>query len=109
MEKKGLEAYVKKFTYRANKIFDKEDTAKLKSGKALNEAGEFLQNNPFGLAGGAGLTDMKGDTQKDRVLTTARAMGARDYLVQNFKLDNTRVKPLRLGNSTEGHDGAACE
>jgi phospholipid/cholesterol/gamma-HCH transport system substrate-binding protein len=101
--------YVKKFTYSANKIFDKEDTAKLKSGKALNEAGEFLQNNPFGLAVVAGLTDMKGDTQKDRDLTTARAMVARDYLVQNFKLDDTRIKTIGLGKSTEISDGGAVE
>src|SRR5258708_13100748 len=84
--------YVKKFTYSANKIFDKEDTAKLKSGKALNEAGEFLQNNPFGLAVVAGLTDMKGDKQKDRVLTTARAMVPPHYPGPHFKFDHTPIK-----------------
>lgn len=35
---------------------------------------------------------MKGDTQKDRLLTEARAMVVRDYLVQNLRLNDTRVK-----------------
>src|SRR5437870_12261125 len=40
----------KKFAYEANKIFDKPETAKLKNDKTLNDAGEYLQNNRFGVA-----------------------------------------------------------
>ena len=43
-------AVSKTFTYEAAKLFDKPDTAKLKSAKALNEAGKFLETNAFGLA-----------------------------------------------------------
>jgi hypothetical protein len=52
---------------------------------------------------------MKGDTEKDRLLTKARAMVARDYLVQNFKLDDTRIKTIGLGKSTEIGEGGALE
>ena len=40
---------------------------------------------------------MTGDSDKDRVLTQARAMVVRNYLVENSKLDDTRIKSLGLG------------
>ena len=51
----------------------------------LDAAGTFLQTTPFGLAVVAGSSDMKGDTSQQRVLTEARAMVVRDYLVQKFR------------------------
>jgi phospholipid/cholesterol/gamma-HCH transport system substrate-binding protein len=95
----------KQFDYDAKKIFDKPGTAKLKDDKALNEAGNYLQGNPFGLAVVAAYTDEKGDTEKDRTLTEARAMVVRDYLVQNFKLDDTRIKTIGLGKSVQANSG----
>src|SRR5207237_6135114 len=68
----------KKFAYEAKKVFDKPDTAKLKNEKNLNDAGDYLQNNRFGVAVVAAYTDMKGDTQTDRLLREARAMLGRD-------------------------------
>jgi phospholipid/cholesterol/gamma-HCH transport system substrate-binding protein len=91
----------KEFAYEAKQIFDKPDTAKLKNAKALSEAGKFLETNRFGLAVVAGHTDMKGDTEKNRVLTEARAMVVRDYLVQNFKLDDTRIKTIGQGEAAD--------
>jgi phospholipid/cholesterol/gamma-HCH transport system substrate-binding protein len=99
----------KKFEYDAQKIFDKPDTAKLKNDKTLNEAGSFLQNNRFGVAVVAAYTDMKGDSQKDRLLTEARAMVVRDYLVKNFKLEDTRIKTIGLGKSDQARDGGGVE
>src|SRR6266536_868428 len=78
----------KQFTYEAKKVFDKPEAAKLKDAKALSDAGNYLQSNPFSLAVVAAYTDMKGDTEKDRLLTEARSMVARDYLVKNFKLQD---------------------
>ena len=63
---------IKKFVYDAKQIFDKPDTAKLKNEKLLNEAGKFLEGNQFGLAVVVGYTGMKGDTDKERLLTQAR-------------------------------------
>jgi phospholipid/cholesterol/gamma-HCH transport system substrate-binding protein len=96
-------AVSKNFTYEAAKLFDKPDTAKLKSAKALNEAGKFLETNAFGLAVVSAYTDMKGDTEKNRLLTEARAMVVRDYLVHNFKLDDTRIKTIGQGKSADAN------
>jgi outer membrane protein OmpA-like peptidoglycan-associated protein len=41
---------------------------------------------------------MKGDTEKNRLLTEARAMAVRYYLVQNFMLDDTRIKTIGQGS-----------
>ena len=90
-----------KFVYEAGKLFDKPDTAKLKDGKALKDAGEYLEGNQFGIAVVAAYNDMKGDSEQARLLTEARAMVARDYLVKNFKLDDMRIRTIGLGKSKE--------
>jgi len=92
---------VKRFVYDANQIFDKPDSAKLKNQKVLNEAGKFLEENKFGSAVIVGYTGMKGDSDKDRVLTQARSMVIRDYLIENFKLDDTRIKTLGIGKTKQ--------
>src|SRR5437899_6860307 len=99
----------KQFTYEAKRVFDKPDAAKLKDAKALNDAGNYLQSNPFGLAVIAAYTDMKGDTEKDRLLSEARSMVARDYLVKNFKLQDTKIKTIGLGKSDKAPDGGSIE
>ena len=99
---------IKKFVYDARQIFDKPDTAKLKNEKLLNEAGKFLEGNQFGLAVVVGYTGMKGDTDKERLLTQARTMVVRDYLDQHFKLDDTRIKTLGLGKTNQP-DGSRVE
>lgn len=94
------EPALRQFTWSGSKIFAKDDTAKFKDTKALNEAGVFLQANPFGLAVVAGYAD-KGDSAQEKILTEARAMVVRDYLVKNFKMDDTRVKTIGLGKSAD--------
>jgi outer membrane protein OmpA-like peptidoglycan-associated protein len=88
----------KEFAYDAKDIFDKPDNAKLKNEKHFDEAGKFLEQNKFRLAVIAASVEV-GDTDKDRVLTQARAKVVRDYLVQHFKFDDTRVKIIGLGKS----------
>jgi phospholipid/cholesterol/gamma-HCH transport system substrate-binding protein len=99
----------KRFTYEAMQLFDKPDTAKLKNKKALDEVGRFLEANKYGLVVVAAYTGMKGDADKDRELTEARSMVVRDYLVQNFKLDDTRIKTVGLGKTKEAGDSSAVE
>ena len=99
----------KTFDYEAKKIFDKPGTARLKNNKSLNDSGEFLQNNRFGVAVVAAHTDMKGDSQQDRLLTEARAMVVRDYLVKNFKLEDTRIKTIGLGKSNKAKDDGSVQ
>ena len=50
---------------------------------------------------------IKGDTAEARVLTQARAMNVRDYLVNNFRMDDTRFKTMGLGKKeqTPSDDG----
>jgi outer membrane protein OmpA-like peptidoglycan-associated protein len=43
-------------------------------------------------------TGMDGDTQKDLVLTEARAMVIREYLVENFGFDDSQLKTLGMGS-----------
>lgn len=99
----------RKFMYDGEKIFDKSDTAKLKKPKPLNEAGQYLEANPFGLAVVAVSADMKGDSDKDRALTQARAMVVREYLVQHFKVDDKRIKTIGLGKSPDVNEGSRVE
>src|SRR5580698_3213810 len=94
------EPATRRFSWSGPKIFEKDDTAKLRDAKSLNEAGAFLQANPFGLAVVAGYAD-KGDSTQEKTLTEARAMVVRDYLVKNFKMDDTRVKTIGLGKSPD--------
>jgi len=100
---------IQNYVYDAKQIFDKPDTAKLKNQKALHAAGQFLEGNQFGLAVVVAYTGMKGDTDENRVLTQARAMVVRDYLAQSFRLDDTRLKTIGVGKSTEAGDSGKVQ
>jgi phospholipid/cholesterol/gamma-HCH transport system substrate-binding protein len=98
---------VKQFTYSAKQLFDKQDSAKLKNQKSLDAGGEFLANNHFGFAVVVASTGMEGDSQKDLVLTEARAMVVREYLVENFGFDDSQLKTLGMGKQAPtGADAA---
>src|SRR5271157_2868504 len=90
-------APTKEFTYSTKLLFDKQDSAKLKNQKSLNAGGEFLANNQFGFAVVVASTGMEGDTQKDLVLTQARAMVVREYLVENYGFDDSQLRTLGIG------------
>jgi phospholipid/cholesterol/gamma-HCH transport system substrate-binding protein len=96
----------KQFTYSAKQLFDKQDSAKLKNQKSLNAGGEFLANNQFGFAVIVASAGMEGDTQKDLVLTEARAMVVREYLVENFGFDDSQLKTLGMGKQTAASSDA---
>jgi outer membrane protein OmpA-like peptidoglycan-associated protein len=89
----------KEFAYAGRDLFDKPDSAKLGNERTLKEAGNYLEQNKFALAIVA-VSDVVGDSDKQRILTQARAGVVRDYLVENFKLDDTRLKTKGLGKST---------
>lgn len=94
---------LKTFHFEVAKIFADETHAKLKNPKALGDAGRFLEANPFRTAVVVASNDMRGDAADIRTLTQARAMVIRDYLVNNFRMDDTRVKTMGLGK----REGAA--
>jgi hypothetical protein len=68
--------------------------------KSLKTAGEFLAQNQFGFAVVVVSAGMEGDAQKDLVLTEARAMLVREYLVENFGFDDSQLKTLGLGKQS---------
>jgi phospholipid/cholesterol/gamma-HCH transport system substrate-binding protein len=88
---------LKTFTFDSKQLFDKLDTAKPKNQKSLRAAGEFLADTEFGVAVVVVSAGMTGDAQKDLVLTQARAMVVRDYLVGNFSFDDSQLKTLGRG------------
>ena len=100
---------IKTFDYDGDMIFDKKDTAKLKNQKMFTEAGRFMEANRFGLAVVAGYSSMKGDSAKNKILTQARTMVVREYLVQNFKLNDNRLVTIARGESKEIGDGGKIE
>ncbi|MGA2375804.1 MAG: MlaD family protein [Candidatus Sulfotelmatobacter sp.] len=99
-------APIKQFTYSTKQLFDKQDSAKLKNQKSLNDGGEFLAKNQFGFAVVVASTGMEGDTQKDLVLTQARAMVVREYLVENFGFDDSQLKTLGMGKESDASSDA---
>ena len=87
----------KTFTYTGKQIFDDHDSARMKNQKTLKEAGDFLAQTQFGVAVIVVSTGMDGDTQKDLVLSEARAMVIREYLVENFGFDDSQLKTIGQG------------
>jgi phospholipid/cholesterol/gamma-HCH transport system substrate-binding protein len=91
---------LKVFTFTGQQLFDTRDSAKMKNQKSLSAAGDYLAQNQFGVAIVVVSTGMEGDTQKSLVLTQARAMVVREYLVDNFGFDDNQLKTLGLGKQT---------
>jgi phospholipid/cholesterol/gamma-HCH transport system substrate-binding protein len=90
-------ATVKEFTFQAKDLFDKKDSAKLKGQKALKEAGEFLAGNDYGVAVIQVSTGASGSANSDYTLAQGRALVLRDYIVQHFGFDDTKLKTIALG------------
>jgi phospholipid/cholesterol/gamma-HCH transport system substrate-binding protein len=99
----------KTFSFDAGQIFDKPDSSKLKNKKVLNEVGQFLQGSKFGLVVVAARSGVTGDTDKARELTDAQAMVVREYLADNFRFDDTRVKIIGLGKAQEENESHKVE
>ena len=98
-------ASMKTFTFDAHKLFDKPNGVKLKDEKALDEAGKFLEDNDKSVAVVTASAGPKGDEDKDRVVSEARALAIRNYILQKFRVDDPRLKTLGTGRAAEGTDG----
>src|SRR5580658_5539595 len=91
---------LKMFTYQTKQLFGKVDTAKLRNQKSLNDAGDFLADNAFGLAVVVAYSSMEGDTGKNLVLSQGRALVVREYLVENFGFDDSKLKTQGIGKQS---------
>lgn len=87
----------KTFTYSPKRLFEGRDSAKLHNEKSLNDGGAFLAANQFGCAVVVVSAGAEGDTQKQMVLTQARAMVIREYLVEHYGFDDSKFKTMGLG------------
>jgi phospholipid/cholesterol/gamma-HCH transport system substrate-binding protein len=94
-------APLRTFTFDGKELFGKPDSAKLGKEKLLNEVGTFLESHPYGLAVIAAQTGATGEQEKNLQLSQARAMIVRQHLAQKFRLDDTRVKTLGLGEGDQ--------
>jgi hypothetical protein len=93
----------KAFEYPVDELFDKPDNAKLQHERQLKEAGSYLEQAKYSLAVIA-VSSVLGDTQKERALTQAKSAVIRNYLVANFKFDDTRLKTIGLGKTRAAGD-----
>lgn len=100
---------LRRFRLDAHALFDAADTAKFRKESLLNEAGRFLEQNPFDLAVVAVAGGMKGDAEEVLVLTQARAMVIRDHLIGNFRMADTRVKTIGLGKRPDAPNVGAID
>ena len=89
------------FTLQAKDLFDKQDSAKLKGQRALNPAGKYLAANDFGVAVIEVSTGRTGSSDTDKTLAEGRALVLRDYIVQHFGFDDSRLKTIALGKQTD--------
>jgi phospholipid/cholesterol/gamma-HCH transport system substrate-binding protein len=104
------EPYTKEFAYEGAKLFAKQDSAKLKNPKKnLNEVGKFLEENKFGQVVVAAAAGPVGDTDKEHELTLARSSVVREYLADNFQLDDNRIKTIGLGKTPDAPGGGKVE
>jgi phospholipid/cholesterol/gamma-HCH transport system substrate-binding protein len=92
---------MKTFTFAAKDVFEKVGSAKIKNKKVLDEAGAYLEKEKFSLAVVVSAAGLKGDTDKMLLQSQAQSTMVRNYLVQNFRLDDTRLKTRGLGKSEE--------
>ena len=92
------EAPEKAFTFDGAKMFD-QNSAKVKDQKALSQAGAYLQGHNSGTVVIEASAGPMGEADKDLALSQARAYGVRAYLLEHFKLDDSRIKIIGLGKS----------
>jgi len=89
------------YTFQAKDLFDKQDSAKLKGQRSLKAAGEYLAANDFGLAVIEVSTGNTGGSDADRTLAEGRALVLRDYIVQHYGFDDSKLKTVALGKQSD--------
>jgi phospholipid/cholesterol/gamma-HCH transport system substrate-binding protein len=96
---------VRVFRLDPKKSFD-ERSAKIRNEKALKEIGQYLEGNSFGSAVIVVAGGPTGDKDEVQELTRARGMVLRDYLVDHFKIDDTKVKKMGVGKANGPEEGS---
>jgi phospholipid/cholesterol/gamma-HCH transport system substrate-binding protein len=102
-------APLKSFSFSSKELFEARDSAKLKNRKSLNDCGQYLAQNPFGLAVVVVSAGAEGDAPAQLILTEARAMVVREYLVDNFGFDDGQLKTFGMGKTKESTSASASD
>jgi len=89
-------APVRKFTFDGNELFEEPDSARLRQEVPLKDVGAFLEAAPFGMAVIEARPGARGAREDKLKLAQGRAVSVRQYLIQNFRIDDARVKTLAL-------------
>jgi outer membrane protein OmpA-like peptidoglycan-associated protein len=84
------------FTFDGKDLFEASDTAKLRAGKMLDEVGTFLQESRFAIAVVEARTGPRGSKEDNLKLSRGRATAVRQYLVQKFTINDSRIRTLGL-------------
>lgn len=87
----------KKFVYSSKDLFDEQKTGKIKEKNTLKDAGKFLEKNPFGLVVVTAYSAEPGEKEENLQVTQAQALVVRKYLIDNFKVDENRIKTKGFG------------
>ena len=103
VEKLPSETPLKKFIVSDKDLFDDVDNAKLDKEKLLNEVGKFLEGGSYGSVVIVAYTGSKGVNEDNVKLSQARAAVIRQYLVEKFNVDDTRIKTLGMGEDEEAN------
>jgi outer membrane protein OmpA-like peptidoglycan-associated protein len=101
----GGSGLVKQFALEGKELFDKPDNARLRKEKLLDEAGAFLQQNPFESAVVVVSAGSTKEQEENVKLSEERAMAVRKYLAKKFKLDDSLIK-IRRVEDREQRDGS---
>jgi len=87
---------IKEFSFDAKSVFASQNSAEIKNHDALKSAGESLASSSFGMAVVVVAAGPYGDSDSGFVLAQARAMVIRDYLVDHYAFDDSKLKTLAL-------------
>jgi phospholipid/cholesterol/gamma-HCH transport system substrate-binding protein len=88
---------IKSFVFSSRQLFDARDSARLKNQRILNAVGEYLAQHSFGVAVVVSTAGAEGDSHKELVLSEARAMVVREYLVENYGFDDRKLRTMGAG------------
>lgn len=72
----------------------------MKGQKRLKPAGEYLAGNEFGVAVIEVSTGSSGDAKKSMTLAEGRALVLRNYMVQHYGFDDSKLKTVSLGKQS---------
>jgi len=95
-----------KFVVRTKDVFDDPNHADIKHEKKLESVGKALEGKDFKLVMVEAFRGVEGSKDVNLQLSRAQAFAVRNYLVNHFKIDDTRVKTKGNGETKSNDENA---